>query len=248
MININSKISDPFYRYKMHEVLCEPEKQHTLIVNLEEIGRDLKRDPANILRFLGLTLGCSTKIAEHNKMPKYLLPGTYDESKLQSTIFEFIDLFVLCNACGNPETFFLVSDGVLMRQCNSCGAVFKQQDHKLNVVFLKDIGNQRFNDKNYEKEMTRDVLKNENCTDIVNLSYKDLKIEDIKNVQDFLLRLENVLESEERPEQIKKFLKEMVKLGVDIEEIEEYFEKPKKDGKRNPLIKNRVKKFLDECE
>lgn len=231
----------------MHEVVLSTEGQKTVINNLEEIGRELKRDPAHILKFLGLTFGCNTKISEQNGIYKYSLPGTYEDSKIQGVVFDFIDLFVLCNACENPETFFVLKDAGLYRHCSSCGAYCKQVEHKMITVFLKDIENDKYQDKNYEKEVAKTETKHSEEV-YSNLNHKKLTPEIIHPLETFLLNLENTLEKEERPEQIKKFLKELIKLDVKIDDIEDYFNKPNKDGKRNALIKNRVKKFLDEYE
>jgi translation initiation factor 5 len=38
------------------------------------------------------------------KSERYIVNGCHDQAKLQDLLFTFIDKFVLCEACGNPET------------------------------------------------------------------------------------------------------------------------------------------------
>ena len=249
MININRNINDAFYRYKMHEVNTIQEGQKTLIINLEDIAKDLKRDPMHILKYLSLTYGCGNKTNTGGGVCKYFLMGLFDDKKIQQGIFDFIDLFVLCISCKNPETYFVLKDASLQRVCSSCGTNFNQTEHKMNNLFIKDIDSDKFKDKNYEQEMAKKEINAEVKSDeLTNLSHKDLTKDMIYPVNKFLLKIENMLVEEERPEQIKKFLKEMIKLDVNIEEIDEYFSKPKTDSKRNQLIKSKAKKFCDEFE
>jgi translation initiation factor 5 len=49
--------------------------------------------------------------------------GSHEPRKIQSSIYEFIDSFVLCSRCTNPETEFIIRDRKLGLQCSGCGYV-----------------------------------------------------------------------------------------------------------------------------
>ncbi|ORD94671.1 IF5 [Enterospora canceri] len=246
-LNINRRTQDAFYRYKMQGVQTKVESGRTTITNLEEIGRALRREPGHILRYLGVTLGCSTKVVE----TKYTVAGAFDETKLQGAIYDFIDQFVLCKECGNPETKFVVEKEGLSRACSSCGATVVQADHKISSTIIREIGSERFVDRNYEKELNKNAGKSFDEL-FVGMGYKemnDYKDEFAKKTIDqILINIENMLETEEREESTRKYLKEVIKMGYGIDEIEEYFSRPKRDKKRNGLIKKGAKKFVESFE
>ena len=228
MITIDKNINDQFCRYKMQSAIVVEESNKTLIKNLNNIGKDLKRHPVHILKFLACSFGCSVKIID-GENPKYYL----------------------CVNCGNPETKFILDDNVLKRKCNSCGNLFEQESHKIVSIFIKDINDDKYVDKNYDK--TSPILLQSNILniDFSNLSYKDLKIK-LKQCQDclpvILCKIEDMLEHENREMEIDKYLKELIKLGYEFDDIDEYFSHPRKDKKRHPLIKKKVITFLNNYE
>lgn len=250
MINIDKNINDQFCRYKMQSAIVVEESNKTLIKNLNNIGKDLKRHPVHILKFLACSFGCSVKIID-GENPKYYLTGSFSSDKIQNGIFNFINLFVLCLNCGNPETKFILDNNVLKRKCNSCGNLFEQESHKIVSIFIKDINDDKYVDKNYDK--TSPILLQSNILniDFSNLSYKDLKIK-LKQCQDclpvILCKIEDMLENENREMEIDKYLKELIKLGYEFDDIDEYFSHPRKDKKRHPLIKKKVITFLNNYE
>lgn len=107
-LNINQEMkNDPFYRYKMTEVEIKHEGQgngqRTIFVNVDEIANDIERTPSMIVSYLSTVHGCSCKI---DKDKRYVFTGTYQKETFQSSIYNFIELFVLCKNCKNPETQF----------------------------------------------------------------------------------------------------------------------------------------------
>lgn len=104
LVDVNGS-SDPVYRYKMHLPLCVLEKGKTLIENLPDIGKTLRRNPKEILQFLGCELNTqSTCKAKHNK---YYVKGNHSD-KIAQKILQYVEMFVLCPLCGNPETHYKI--------------------------------------------------------------------------------------------------------------------------------------------
>lgn len=53
-------------------------------------------------KFFGFELGAQTKVDD--KANRYIVNGKHEAAKLQDLVFDFIEKFLLCNNCKNPET------------------------------------------------------------------------------------------------------------------------------------------------
>lgn len=124
LINIVRDNTDPFYRYKMPPIQCKIEGRgngiKTAVVNLTDVAKTLNRPPAYLVKYFGFELGAQTSMNETTD--RYLVNGAHDKDKLQDTLDGFINKFVLCGSCKNPETDIVVKKGdVLIRECKACG-------------------------------------------------------------------------------------------------------------------------------
>src|SRR5437016_5698698 len=91
----------------------------TKIPNLSDIAKDLRRDAADILKLFGFELGAVTiKMDETNT---YIVNGKFSANQLADVLDLFIDKFVLCGSCRNPETIVVPSKGQVKLRCISCG-------------------------------------------------------------------------------------------------------------------------------
>lgn len=157
-IPVNRNIKDDFYRYKMPalQIKKEGKSQKTVLVNLTEIAKDLKRNPSVILKYLSIELGAQTKSEKNG----YKINGNFSADDLQTLIFDFIDKYVLCLQCNNPETFFIEDkNGNLLRECYACGYKSKT-DNKLKNIILKEIESNT-SDYYVKKEVYECVIQNE---------------------------------------------------------------------------------------
>lgn len=123
-INICRDNTDPFYRYKMPPIQSKIEGRgngiKTAVVNTSEVARALNRPPAYLIKYFGFELGAQTSINEEND--RYLVNGVHDAPKLQDTLDGFINKFVLCGSCKNPETEIIITkNDDLIRDCKACG-------------------------------------------------------------------------------------------------------------------------------
>lgn len=267
MIPVDRQSKDPFYRYKMPSVAVANDPSKTVLLNLDAISKAICRNPAHILKFLSINFGCTCVFT-----PKYALNGAFDIQKIQSGIYDFIDIFVLCKSCRNPETKFLFED-VLKRLCNSCGSVIPQEANKLNVMIMKDKDKFSNEDTKYDtsnKNSISSLLKLEGdqsqqiyeCYKQEGLSIEQLFSEYLKpkdfkqlslvfkefSIEQILENVENMLEINKKEDKIELFLNSLVKQGFQVTEIENYFSKPRKDKKRSPLIKKNAEFFLSNQE
>ena len=124
MINIPRGIEDKFYRYKMQQVDTKVEGRgngiKTSISNLCAVAKALDRPPSYICKYLGIELGAQTQMYEDDK--RYIISGKFEAVRLQDLLDGFIEKFVLCNECGNPETRLRVTSKKLIEsKCIACG-------------------------------------------------------------------------------------------------------------------------------
>lgn len=141
-INICRDNKDPFYRYKMPPIVSKIEGRgngiKTAVVNTSDVARALSRPPSYIVKWFGFELGAQTSINEASD--RFIVNGAHDAPKLQDLLDGFINRYVLCGSCKNPETdILLLKDGNLTRDCKACGQrTLIDPRHKLTSFVLKN--------------------------------------------------------------------------------------------------------------
>lgn len=141
-INIRRDVTDPFYRYKMERIQSKIEGKgngiKSVIVNLSSIAHSLGRDPAYVVKFFGFELGA--QVTANPSDDRYIINGAHDAPKLQDSLDGFINKFVLCGKCKNPETDLIVQkDGRIIRDCKACGQrTDVELRHKLSGFIAKN--------------------------------------------------------------------------------------------------------------
>lgn len=142
MLNIRSDVKDSFYRYKMPKLLTKIEGRgngiKTVIPNMSDIAKALSRPPSYPTKYFGSELGAQTKCDSNTD--RYIVNGAHDAQKLQSTLDGFIQKFVLCGECLNPETVItIVGNNDLLKVCKACGQKTSiDMRHKLSSYILKN--------------------------------------------------------------------------------------------------------------
>ena len=79
--------------------------QHIFILRVIPLSCKCFTDPT---KFFGCELGEQTQIDLKNE--RYIFNGAHDGDKLQEILDEFIQKFVLCPECENPETVLVSRD------------------------------------------------------------------------------------------------------------------------------------------
>jgi len=164
LLNIRSDVKDPFYRYKMERLQSKIEGKgngiKTVIVNLSSVAQSLARPGAYVIKYFGFELGAQT-----NSNPaddRWIINGAHDASKLQEYLNGFINKFVLCKKCKNPETEVVIKDGHIVLDCKACG---QRSDVdlrlKLSGFILKNQPKKGKKDKS-EKKAARKARENGN--------------------------------------------------------------------------------------
>ncbi|CUS22169.1 LAQU0S04e09758g1_1 [Lachancea quebecensis] len=141
-INICRDNNDPFYRYKMPPLQAKVEGRgngiKTAVLNVADVARALNRPSPYIVKYFGFELGAQTSISVDKD--RYLVNGSHEPAKLQDVLDGFINKFVLCGSCKNPETEIVITkNDDLVRDCKACGKRTPMDlRHKLSSFILKN--------------------------------------------------------------------------------------------------------------
>lgn len=164
-LNINASI-DPFYRYKMPPIETTIQNKcggQTIITNIDIISKALDRPSIYILKFFGYELGVITQ----HKNDCYSLNGTHSTSSLQHVLSTFINQFVLCEECNNPQTKLSAKRYGVSQACDACGhecmitnAHQKMVKYTINQQSSHNAVHKTKNDKNTEMYSSPNVVMN----------------------------------------------------------------------------------------
>lgn len=263
MLPVDKNKDDPFYRYKMPEAVVTHETSKTVIQNLDQIAKAISRNPIHILKFLSISFGCTCATGN-----KYMLNGNFDADRIQGGIYDFIETFVLCKKCRNPETRF-TGGAVLKRTCNSCGEEFVQENHKLNTMIAKDRSINEDNKYEVSNKNNIHILLKEDIenSDRIYEVYKQeevsleqifgeyVKAKDLKRLRRVLKEfevskilgcIEIMLENNKKVTKIESYLNELLEIGFTKEEIIRTIEEVKTGRKRDNYIKKVYEGFCEE--
>lgn len=139
LLAINPKrAEDKFYRYKMPRLQVKVEGKgngiKTVVVNLSAVAQSLARPGGQVVKWFGLDLGAQTNMDPPDD--RWIINGAHDGETLQRSLFIFIEKYVLCDDCGNPETDFVIKDEVVRKDCKACGARSKPLVHTNLINFI----------------------------------------------------------------------------------------------------------------
>ncbi|KAG2071743.1 hypothetical protein BDR04DRAFT_1134890 [Suillus decipiens] len=145
IVNIRRDVDDKFYRYRMPLLLTKIEGKgngiKTVVPNMADVARALSRPPTYPTKFFGCELGAQTSSDDKNE--RYIVNGAHDASRLRELLDVFIDKFVLCRSCKNPETDLVIlksgRNEDIVRDCKACGErTDVDMKHKLVTFILKN--------------------------------------------------------------------------------------------------------------
>ena len=160
--NLNHK-DDPFYRYKMPAVTLKYEGKNTrvrtVIVNMTEIAKSMYRSPHYIVKFISTTLGVQMQIDCDGR---HMIKGHHTTENIQKLISKFLDKYVLCTKCSNPETILKVASKKVKLLCTACGHSSTYNDqHKFIKYILSHPPSQSDYTQLLKKQKSRQAKKRE---------------------------------------------------------------------------------------
>jgi translation initiation factor 5 len=110
----------------------------TVIPNMSDVARALSRPPTYPTKFFGCELGAQTSFDEKND--RYIVNGAHQADRMRELLDGFIEKFVLCKSCKNPETDLIITKTEeIIRDCKACGQrTGVDMRHKLTTFILKN--------------------------------------------------------------------------------------------------------------
>ena len=73
----------------------------------------------DVIKYFGFELGAQTNTNPADD--RWIINGAHEAVKLQDYLDGFINKFVLCKKCKNPETDVVIKDGHILLDCKACG-------------------------------------------------------------------------------------------------------------------------------
>jgi translation initiation factor 5 len=127
---------DAFYRYKCRQlflqVVGKGKMIKTVLLNVDDVAKDLQVPPPYFTAFLGYTLGSQSKY--DSKKPdreRASLSGDIDSGEINKAVLRFIQEVVLCPVCHLPETTMQIDkkNADISVTCRGCGSRSKLDLH-----------------------------------------------------------------------------------------------------------------------
>jgi translation initiation factor 5 len=130
LINIGDiHCDDQFYRYKMPSIEVKVEGRgngiKTKLVNIETIAKALTRPTHVLMKYFAVSLGTSAT--------SDVLRGKHDVTELTKVLSKYINQYVLCMQCTNPETLLKIRKDRIKTECKACGARYYLDDNTKHV-------------------------------------------------------------------------------------------------------------------
>jgi translation initiation factor 2 beta subunit (eIF-2beta)/eIF-5 len=111
--------NDPTYRYKMDRFILKIEGSKTILTNISKVASDLGRSEKALLNYFGKSFGCSTNY--DSKSNKATISKVLTLNDIEPKLFAYIETFILCDTCGNPETKLEEKKKGIFKICSACG-------------------------------------------------------------------------------------------------------------------------------
>jgi translation initiation factor 2 beta subunit (eIF-2beta)/eIF-5 len=139
MESIDRNKNDPFYRYQMPGLIIRHSKSRTYLENVKDLFKVLtkyadnqkKRKSEELMKWFSYALSATVK--ETN------LSGLHPEEKIIESLHKYIESYVLCGSCSNPETTLYSKGKELFTHCKACGkdTIVKTKHAKYNKYLIK---------------------------------------------------------------------------------------------------------------
>ena len=125
-VNIPRDVEDSHYRYRMPILNVKIEGRgngiKTRLINIVEISKALDRPTTYVVKFFGFELGAQVIIPPIPE-GQFLVNGKHDANDLAKLLDRFIEKYVLCGGCRNPETVIMIKREAPRMRCKACGRI-----------------------------------------------------------------------------------------------------------------------------
>lgn len=122
LLNIPQSTEDPFYRYKRPKLVVNTLKQGVQITNIDDIAKALNRNFMELVKYIQLSMKLNVTVKKQGKETKNILLLKNNENiDIDDIIESYIEKYVICKECNNPETIYSLSNKKLYLDCKACG-------------------------------------------------------------------------------------------------------------------------------
>ena len=118
-IEESSDETDKQSRFSPPEPELRVEGSFTYYDNFEATADYLNRDTDHLLRFFQQGLATNANQSEGGRVE---FTGTFRMERMETTLNEYVEDYVMCNECESPDTHFESTDGATVIACEACGA------------------------------------------------------------------------------------------------------------------------------
>lgn len=129
-LNIGGNNNDKFYRYKMPAITTSHENTNggtTIITNFETIAKSIYREINVLEQYFKKHLSANVRFDGKKGL---MIRKKVSNEDLQEILTKYINTYVLCGSCGNPETEFDLESmqkkqhkNKVIFTCKACGHI-----------------------------------------------------------------------------------------------------------------------------
>jgi translation initiation factor 2 beta subunit (eIF-2beta)/eIF-5 len=119
-VNIPKLNQDTFFRYKRDEIeikVLNTNGGNTELSNIKTISEQLGDDIELIIKYIKKKI--NTNITKKNNT--YIINKIITKNEIEDILEEYIELFILCKSCLNPEFSKTKTKKEEIRICKACG-------------------------------------------------------------------------------------------------------------------------------
>ena len=105
-------------RFEVPTASMHIEGRQTIIRNFGDIAKTLRREPAELAKYMFKALAVPGSI----RGTELILQSKVPYNLVNQRIKEYTKEYVICNECGKPDTALQKVDGYTFIKCEACGA------------------------------------------------------------------------------------------------------------------------------
>lgn len=111
-----AKLEKERFRVPSPEIYIEGRR--TIIVNFKKIATGMNREVKTLATYLAKELAAPAVYED----PRLIIQTRVDLDSLSSALRRFVKKYVICPACGGPDTKLIKKKRLLILKCEICGA------------------------------------------------------------------------------------------------------------------------------
>lgn len=105
-------------RFETPTAVVEKAGRRTIITNIMDIARTLRREPDHLVKFLLKELATKGDIENQ----RLFIFGMFTTDQINRKIEFYVRTYVLCHECSKPDTKMIKEGRFLLMKCEACGA------------------------------------------------------------------------------------------------------------------------------